>query len=113
MNERENNILKNEKLVNCPNEADTSIGEGLSAAKIFPLWQYDKKVSELDAMDKQIREKFQHERETLLKSQQKSALNLMEFIKNDAYGEEKPLDEQVFRCIRQFVILLQQDLFLI
>jgi hypothetical protein len=110
MNERENSVLKNERYVYCPPfecDDDSSSKElSLSNAKPVQLWEYEKKIAELDSLDKKVREKFQQERDSLKKIEEME-INLMKFIENDAYGEEKPLDEEVdLICVKYLLNLV-------
>lgn len=67
----------------------------LSETKPFSIWDYEQKVFELDKKESNFKEKFKKENEKIL-SEEVMAKNLIEYIQNDAYGNEKPLDEEVF-----------------
>lgn len=66
----------------------------LRDAKLYDEWTKDQKIAQIAAKQKQLEEDFVKEEKKLI-DEQKSVKNLLEYIKNDAYGAQKPLGEEV------------------
>jgi hypothetical protein len=94
-NERDNQILNQEKQVYAPTEALCSMH--LNESKHSSLFDYEVKLAELEKKEKKLNEYYHYERESLAK-QEKNLLNL---INNEAYSADKRADEEVNHSKRQ------------
>lgn len=63
-------------------------------AKLYDQWLKDEKLTELMGLEDRLKESFLKEQKSLL-DEEKSVRNLLNFIQNDAYGCEQPLEEPV------------------
>lgn len=90
-NERDNQILNQEKQVYAPTEALCSMH--LNESKHSSLFDYEVKLAELEKKEKKLNEYYHYERESLAK-QEKNLLNL---INNEAYSADKRADEETIK----------------
>ena len=91
-NERDDETIYDDRCIYRPT---TALNEAsLKNTKEYSNWQYEHKVETIESQEKQVKQKYMKNREHLLE-QDRVAKNLIEFIKNDAYGIQKPLDEKV------------------
>lgn len=67
----------------------------LRDAKHYDEFVKEQKIAQVAEKQKQLEENYVKD-EKLLIDEEKSVRNLLDYIKNDAYGNDKPLDEEVF-----------------
>lgn len=91
--ERESAVESDTKPVHGPSPEDYDKMR-LRDAKMNDEWVKEQKVAECVASQKRLEEDFAREEKKLI-DEEKSVRNLLEFIKNDAYGSEEPLNEEV------------------
>lgn len=68
--------------------------EDVKLVKPYDTWLYEQKIKLFEEKQVEIKKKFENQRHELL-AEEENALKLIEFINNDAYGAQKPLDEEV------------------
>ncbi len=91
-NERDDETIYDDRCIYRPT---TALNEtSLKDTKEYSNWQYERKIETIEDQEKQVKQKYMKNREHLL-NQERVANNLIEFIRNDAYGSQKPLDEKV------------------
>ncbi|RMZ99997.1 hypothetical protein BpHYR1_012214 [Brachionus plicatilis] len=64
--------------------------------KPYETWLYEQKIKSLDQKEVEIKKNFENKRSELMQEEE-NALKLIDFIKNDAYGANKPLDEDAMK----------------
>lgn len=91
-NERENNVLDDKRLVNCPSsDSNEETGNSLSEAKTYKLWEYEQSQAKLDKRSQDIKNRFDKER-TFLEEKEKKLKNRISSQKDI---EEDELNEKV------------------
>ncbi|CAF0735305.1 unnamed protein product [Brachionus calyciflorus] len=91
--EKDDNTISENKIFYSPNKDSY---ETNFVAKPYNVWLYDQKINLFDKKEEEIKLKFQYKREQLLNAEE-NATQLINFVKNDAFGEEKPLDDETMK----------------
>lgn len=62
--------------------------------KPYDIWSHEQKIKSFQEKDNEIKTYFESKR-SILRVEEENAFKLIDFIKNDAYGSKKPIDEEV------------------
>ncbi len=93
--ERDSAIVYEEKLLQAPPPPkiaeDDDDDDRLKDSKTYEQWLYEERVREIDEREKRANEMHDEAKRRMQQSEE----SLIRFIRNDAYGYEQPLSEEV------------------
>ena len=87
--ERDSAIVYEEKLLQAPPKIADD--DRLKDSKTYEQWLYEERVREIDEREKRANEMHDETKRRMQQSEE----SLIRFIRNDAYGFEQPLSEEV------------------
>lgn len=91
--QRDSLVEKDSKSVQAPNYDDYERMK-MKEAKSYDQWLKDEKLAALSANERNLHDKYLEDSRNIAE-EERSARNIIEYIRNDAYGSEIPLDEEV------------------